>query len=107
MIPQRRRNSDPYIPGTAPVFAGSSIPIAYLEEYLKRGATLEQFLEDYPTVSRAEATTVKIAAFPDAQSRGLSEENITELRKAFSNFAEDWDADDMDVYDKKHHTQLN
>ena len=43
--------SDPEILSGAPVFAGSRVPFAYLMEYLERGSNVEQFVEDYPSIS--------------------------------------------------------
>ena len=56
--------SNPNILGGTPVFAGSRVPFAFLMEYLERGATLEQFVEDYPSVTRGEA----IKALEEASS---------------------------------------
>jgi uncharacterized protein (DUF433 family) len=47
--------SDPAILSGVPVFAGSRVPFSYLMEYLERGSTIEQFTEDYPSVTLDEA----------------------------------------------------
>jgi len=36
-----------------PVFRGTRVPVQTLFEYLEGGETLEDFLQGYPTVSRA------------------------------------------------------
>ena len=36
-----------------PVFRGTRVPVQTLFEYLEGGETLEDFLEGFPTVSRA------------------------------------------------------
>jgi uncharacterized protein (DUF433 family) len=37
----------------APVFRGTRVPVQTLFDYLEGGDTLEEFLEGFPTVSRA------------------------------------------------------
>jgi uncharacterized protein (DUF433 family) len=54
---------DPDILGGEPVFRGTRVPFKILTEYLEGGDTLEQFLEQYPTVSRELA----IAAIQEAR----------------------------------------
>lgn len=44
--------------GGTPVFAGTRVPIQTLIEYLERGMPLEEFLEDFPTVSIEHAQAV-------------------------------------------------
>lgn len=46
---------DPNILGGAPVFAGTRVPVQTLIDYLKGGHTLEDFLDGFPSVSRAQA----------------------------------------------------
>ena len=43
---------DPDILGGEPVFRGTRVPFKILFEYLEGGDTLDQFLEQYPSVSR-------------------------------------------------------
>ncbi len=45
-------NIDPEILGGTPVFAGSRVPIESLFDYLKRGRSIDYFLEQFPTVRR-------------------------------------------------------
>ena len=42
---------NPDILGGTPVFAGTRVPVRILLEHLEAGERLEEFLEDYPTVS--------------------------------------------------------
>ena len=49
---------DPEIMSGAPVFAGTRVPVDTLIGYLLDGNTLDDFLEDFPTVSRASAVAV-------------------------------------------------
>ena len=52
---QRIVQSDPEILGGTPVFIGTRVPVKNLFDYLEGGYTLEQFLEQFPTVSRKQA----------------------------------------------------
>lgn len=38
--------------GGIPVFYGTRVPVKNLTDYLAAGDTIEDFLEDFPTVSR-------------------------------------------------------
>jgi len=42
----------------AVVFAGTRVPVQTLMDYLEEGASLGDFLEDFPTVSREHAIAV-------------------------------------------------
>jgi len=48
-------HSDPEILGGTPVFRGTRVPVKNLLDYLAAGDTLDQFLEDFPTVKRDQA----------------------------------------------------
>lgn len=43
---------DPEILGGTPVFRGTRVPVKNLLDYLAAGDTLDQFLDDFPTVER-------------------------------------------------------
>jgi uncharacterized protein (DUF433 family) len=47
------RNSD--VLGGTPVFRGTRVPFQALLDYLEGGQTLDEFLEDFPTVTREAA----------------------------------------------------
>ena len=47
--------SDPNVLGGTPVFSGTRVPIRALFENLAEGASLEEVLEAYPTLSREQA----------------------------------------------------
>ena len=49
---------DPEILGGTPVFAGTRVPVNTLFEYLEDDYSLEEFLECFPTVTRAMACRV-------------------------------------------------
>lgn len=46
---------DPGILGGTPVFRGTRVPVKNLLDYLAAGDTLDQFLDDFPTVEREQA----------------------------------------------------
>ena len=50
--------SDPETMGGTPVFVGTRVPVRILFEHLEAGDSLEIFLEDFPSVSRAAAVQV-------------------------------------------------
>ncbi|HMK21996.1 MAG TPA: DUF433 domain-containing protein [Terriglobales bacterium] len=43
---------NPEILGGTPVFRGTRVPFQTLVEYLEAGQTLDEFLDDFPTVTR-------------------------------------------------------
>jgi uncharacterized protein (DUF433 family) len=45
-------HTDPEILGGKPVFVGTRVPFQALIDYVAGGHTLDQFLDDFPTVSR-------------------------------------------------------
>jgi len=50
-------HSDPDILGGTPVFVGTRVPVRILLDYLEGGEPLEEFLDNYPSVSREQAVT--------------------------------------------------
>jgi uncharacterized protein (DUF433 family) len=48
-------HSNPEILGGTPVFVGTRVPVRTLLVYLEGGETLEEFLDNFPTVSREQA----------------------------------------------------
>jgi uncharacterized protein (DUF433 family) len=48
---------DPDVLGGAPVFRGTRVPFQTLLEYIEEGQTLDEFLDDFPTVTRAAAVS--------------------------------------------------
>lgn len=55
---------DPAVLSGEPVFRGTRVPFRALLDYLEGGDTLDEFLEQYPTVSRELA----IAALEEART---------------------------------------
>jgi uncharacterized protein (DUF433 family) len=60
---------DKNILGGEPIFRGTRVPFKILIEYLECGDTLDQFLEQYPSVSR----DLAIAAIEEARSSLVSQ----------------------------------
>ena len=48
-------HSDPEILGGEPVFVGTRVPVRTFLVYLEGGETLDEFLDNFPTVSREQA----------------------------------------------------
>ena len=56
MITQTRViHSDPDILGGVPVFVGTRVPVKTLLDYLEAGDSLDEFLDDFPSVRREQA----------------------------------------------------
>ena len=54
-MPAQPVHSDPEVLGGTPVFVGTRVPFQTLLDYLEAGDPLDEFLEDFPTVSRDQA----------------------------------------------------
>jgi uncharacterized protein (DUF433 family) len=48
----------PDVLGGVPVFAGTRVPVRTLIDYLEAGDSLNEFLADFPTVTREQAVAV-------------------------------------------------
>lgn len=48
-------HSDPEILGGTPVFIGTRVPAQALIDYLEAGHPLDEFLDDFPSVTREQA----------------------------------------------------
>ncbi len=55
-------HSDPEIMGGTPVFVGTRVPLQNLIDYLEDGESIEDFLDGFPSVKRAQVITVIEAA---------------------------------------------
>jgi uncharacterized protein (DUF433 family) len=51
-------HSDPEIMGGTPVFVGTRVPLQNLIDALEGGESIEDFLEGFPSVTRAQAIAV-------------------------------------------------
>ena len=55
-------HSDPEILGGTPVFVGTRVPFQTLLDYLEAGDPLDEFLDDFPSVSREQVIATLDAA---------------------------------------------
>ena len=53
---------DPEVMSGTLCFAGTRVPVQNLFDYIEGSSSLEEFLEDFPSVSRAKAVAVLEAA---------------------------------------------
>jgi len=51
-------HSDPEILGGAVVFKGTRVPLQNLMDYIEGGYSLQEFLDDFPSVTRQQAIQV-------------------------------------------------
>ncbi|HXH38758.1 MAG TPA: DUF433 domain-containing protein [Thermoanaerobaculia bacterium] len=66
MDPKQIVHSDPEIVSGTLVFIGTRVPVQALLDYLEGGETIEEFLDDFPSVSREQAV-----AFLEEAGRAL------------------------------------
>ena len=66
MEPKQIVHSDPEILSGTPVFVGTRVPVQALLDFLEGGDTIEDFLDNYPGVSRDQAV-----AFLEEAGRAL------------------------------------
>ena len=59
---------DPEIMSGAPCFSGTRVPIQTLIDYLEGGDSIDEFLEDFPSVSREQV----IAFLEEAKESALA-----------------------------------
>ena len=55
-------NRNPGILGGTPVFAGTRVPVKALFDYLEAGDSLDEFLDDFPSVGRRQVLELLEAA---------------------------------------------
>ncbi len=65
-------HSDPEISGGVPVFRGTRVPVQSLFDYLEGGETLDQFLDQFPSVSKRQALTALVLARDSVLARARS-----------------------------------
>jgi uncharacterized protein (DUF433 family) len=51
-------NIDPEILGGTPVFKGTRVPVESLFDHLEAGVSIEDFLDDFPTVEKAQVLAI-------------------------------------------------
>jgi uncharacterized protein (DUF433 family) len=49
---------DPDILGGTPVFSGTRVPVRTIFDYLADGSSLDEFLENFPSVTRTDAVAL-------------------------------------------------
>jgi len=68
---------DKDILGGQPVFSGTRVPVESLFDHLEAGVPLDEFLDDFPTVSKSQAI-----ALLDIANKFLTSKNVAELYEA-------------------------
>ena len=68
---------DPDILGGQPVFAGTRVPIETLFDHLEAGVSLDEFLDDFLTVFKAQAI-----ALLETATKLLTSANVAQLYAA-------------------------
>lgn len=69
-------NIDSEILGGTPVFTGTRVPIQSLFDYIEDGETLEEFLYNFPTVTKVQAIEVLETAKKLILNENILNENI-------------------------------
>lgn len=69
--------TDPDILSGQPVFAGTRVPVETLFDHLEAGIPLDEFLDDFPTVTRTQAI-----ALLDMATKLLTAKNVVQLYAA-------------------------
>lgn len=67
-------NVDSEILSGQPVFKGTRVPVESLFDHLEAGVSLDDFLEDFPTVSKEQAI-----ALLDIANKLLTSKNVAQL----------------------------
>jgi uncharacterized protein (DUF433 family) len=65
-------HSDPEIMGGTPVFIGTRVPLRNLIDYLEGDYSLDEFLCEFPSVSRDQAVAVLETAYEALTARAYS-----------------------------------
>lgn len=70
-------NIDPEIMGGTPVFVGTRVPIKNLFDYIEGGDDLQEFLDNFPSVSKDTAIAVL----------EMAKDTLTSAKQLHENFA--------------------
>lgn len=70
-------NIDPEILSGQPVFTGTRVPVETLFDHLEAGVSLDEFLDDFPGVSKKQAV-----ALLDIASKLLTSKNVESIYEA-------------------------
>ena len=69
-------NIDPETMGGTPVFTGTRVPVEALFDYIETGETLNEFLENFPSVNRDHAIEVLKMAGKSITTEKILNENF-------------------------------
>ncbi len=69
-------NIDPETMGGTPVFTGTRVPIQALFDYIETGETLDEFLENFPSVNKEFAIQVLQMAGKSITTEKILDENF-------------------------------
>ena len=69
-------NIDPETMGGTPVFTGTRVPVQSLFDYIETGETLDEFLENFPSVKKELAIQVLEMASKTITSEKVLNENF-------------------------------
>src|SRR6185295_2214700 len=83
-------HSDPEIMGGTPVFVGTRVPLQNLIDSLEGGESIDEFLDDFPSVKRDQ-----VIAVIEAGKLKMLETNVEGF--AIAPFAQAWRRDQGDV----------
>lgn len=70
-------NIDPETMGGTPVFTGTRVPIQTLFDYLEGGDSLEEFIDDFPSVTKNQVVEVLETAKKTVTTEKMLNENFT------------------------------
>lgn len=68
---------DKEVLGGQPVFKGTRVPVESLFDHLEAGVTLDEFLDEFPTVSKEQ-----VFALLDIANKLLTSKNVAQLYAA-------------------------
>ena len=72
-------NIDPELLGGQPVFAGTRVSVESLFDHLEAGISLDEFLDDFPTVSKQQAVAIL-----DIANKLITSEKVAQFYEASS-----------------------
>ena len=72
-------NIDPELLSGQPVFAGTRVPVESLFDHLEAGISLDEFLDDFPTVSKRQ-----VVAILDIANKLITSEKVAQFYEASS-----------------------
>jgi uncharacterized protein (DUF433 family) len=69
--------TDKDVLGGQPVFAGTRVPVESLFDHLEAGVSLDDFLDDFPTVAREQAVSLL-----DMANKIMTSKNVAKFYEA-------------------------